>query len=118
MLVDNGSAVNILYWDTYKRMGLRKNNLSPMTSPLYKFTRNLVIPRCTIKLVVMMGEHPRTSTVVTEFLAVNCPSAFNEVIGRSLLKALSVVISIHCLIMKFLITIGAGQVQGRQFNLR
>ena len=85
-----------------------------MTSPLYGFIGDHVIPRGTIKLAVMVEEHPRILTVVTEFLAVYCPLAFNGVIGRLLLKALRAVISIHCLTMKFPIAMRTGQVRGRQ----
>ena len=34
MLVDYDSAVNILYWDAYKKTGLTQVDLSPTTSPL------------------------------------------------------------------------------------
>ena len=54
MLVDNGSAVDIVYLDAYKRMGLTESKLSPMTSPLYGSTRDHVIPKGIIKLVVMV----------------------------------------------------------------
>ena len=77
-----------------------------------------MIPRGTIKLALTVEEHPRTSTVVTEFLSANCPSAFNGVIGRSLLKALRAVVSIHCLTMKFPTAMGTGQVQWRQCDSR
>ena len=43
-MVDDGSAVDILYLDTYKRMGLTENELSPTTSPLCGFTGDHVIP--------------------------------------------------------------------------
>ena len=73
-----------------------------------------MIPRGTIKLVVTLGEHPRVSTTVTEFLAIDCPLAFNGVISRLLLRALKAVTSIHYLKMKFPMAIGIGQVQGKQ----
>ena len=38
---------------------------------------------------------------MTEFLIVDCPFAFNEIIGRPLLKALKAVNLIYHLIMKF-----------------
>ena len=41
------------------------------------------------------------STIVTEFLTIDCPSTFNGVIGRPLLKVLKAVTLIHYLIMKF-----------------
>ena len=73
-----------------------------------------MIPEGTIKLVVILGEPPRAATVAIDFLVVKCPSAFNGVLGRILLKALKAVTSFHCLTMKFPIEAGIGQVQGRQ----
>ena len=58
MLVDNGSVMDIIYFDAYRRMGLTGSELSPTTSPLYDFTRDHVIPKGTIKLAVIVGEHP------------------------------------------------------------
>ena len=71
-MVHDGSAVDILYLDVYKRMGLTKNELSPTISPLYRFTGDHVIPRGTTKLTVMISEHPRVWTVIIEFLMVDC----------------------------------------------
>ena len=111
MLVDNGNAIDILYWDAYKKMSLIEKYLSPMNSPLYGFTRDYMIPRGTIKLAVTIGDHPRTSTVVTKFFVVDCPSAFNEVIRRRpLLNTFKAVVSISFLIMKFPTTMGIRQV--------
>ena len=106
MLVDNGSAVDIIYLDAYKRMRLTEGELSPTTASLYRFTRDHVIPKGTIKLKVIVGEHPRVSTVITKFFVVDCPLVFNRVIERPLLKVLKVVTSIYHLTMKFLTTEG------------
>ena len=57
MLVDNGSAVDIIYLNAYKKMRLTERKLSPTTSPLYGFTGDHVIPKGIIKFVVTMGEH-------------------------------------------------------------
>ena len=81
-----------------------------MTSPLYGFTGDSVIPKRTIKLAVTLGEPPKTSTVMINFLVVRCPSVFNRVLGRPLLKALKAVTSIHCLTIKFPTAVGIGQV--------
>ena len=91
MLVDKGNAANICFWDTYRKTVLPQADLSPMTSPLYGFTGDHLIPRGTINLAVTLGEHPRVSTTVTIFLAIDCQSASNGVIGRPLLRALKVV---------------------------
>ena len=108
MLVNNDSAADILYWDAYKSTGLTENDFCLMTSPLYEFTGDHVIPKGTIKLVFTEGEHPKTSTVVTKFF--DYPLAFNGVIGRPLLKALKAVTSIYYLTMKFPTKMGTGQV--------
>ena len=100
MLVDNGSVIDILYLDTYKRMRFNKRDSSPTTTPLYGFTGDHVIPKSTIKLVVTVGEHLRVSIVVIDFLVVNCPLVFIGVLGRPLLKTLKAVTSIYHLTMK------------------
>ena len=67
-----------------------------------------MISRGIVKLVVTVGENPRLSIVVTEFLVVDCPSTVNGIIGRQLLKALKVVTSIYYLTMKFPTAEGRG----------
>ena len=52
------------------------------------------------------------------FLVTKSPSAFNEILGRPLLKALKAVTSIYCLTIKFPIVAGIGRVQGRQHDSR
>ena len=101
LMVDDGNAADIIYLDAYKRMGLTESKLSPTTSLLYGFNGDHVISRGTAKLVMTLGEHPRLSAVVTEFLMVDCPSAINRIIGRPLLKALKAVTLIYHLTMKF-----------------
>ena len=96
MLVDNGSIVDIIYLDAYKKMGLTESELNPTT----------------------LGEHPRLSTVMVEFLIIDCPSAFNGVIGRPLLKALKAITSIYHLTMKFPSMEETGQVRGTQYDSR
>ena len=56
--------------------------------------------------------------MVIDFLIVKCPSALNGVLRRPLLKALKVVTSNHCQIMKFPTATGIGQVRGRQCDSR
>ena len=118
MLVDNGSVVDIIYLDAYKKMGLTESELNPTTLPLYGFTGDHVSPKGTIKLVMTMGEHPRLSTVMVEFLIFDCPLAFNGVIGRPLLKALKAITSIYHLTMKFPSMEETGQVRGTHYDSR
>ena len=48
LLLDSGSTINILYWDAYQKTDLRQADLTPMTSPLYGFIGDNVIPKGTI----------------------------------------------------------------------
>ena len=56
--------------------------------------------------------------VMTEFLVVDCPLAFNRVIGRPLLKVLKVINLIYHLTIKFPTAEGTGQVRGSQYDSR
>ena len=118
MLVDNGNVIDIIYLDAYKRMRLNEGDLSLTTTPLYGFTRDHIILKCTIKLAVIVEEHPRVSTVMIEFLIIDCPSAFNGVIGRHLLKVLKAITSIYHHVMKFPTTEGITQIRGSQCDSR
>ena len=109
-LVDNKSTVNILYWHTKKKTGLTRADLSPTTSPIYGFTKDYVVPKGTIKMAITLGEYPRMMEIMTEFLIINCPSAFNGVLSRPLLQATKAVTSICFLTMKFPTTVGINQV--------
>ena len=86
------------------------------TSLFHVFTGDNMIPKETIKLAVTLVEPPRTTTMMIDFLVVKCPSAFNGVLGRPLLKALKAVTSIHYQIIKFPTAARIGQVRGRQHD--
>ena len=109
-MVDDGSAMHILYLDAYKRMGLIESALNLTTFPLYGLTGDHIIPKGMAKPSVTVGEHPRASIIVVDFLMVDCPSAINEIRRRSLLKALKAVTSIYHLTMKFPTTKGTCEV--------
>ena len=109
-MVDDGSATNIFYLNTYKRIGLAESDLNPTASPLYGFTGDHVVPKGKAKLTITVGEQPQTSMVVTNFLIVDCPLAINGIIGRPLLKALKAITSIYHLTVKFPTIEGTGKV--------
>ena len=118
VLIDSGSTINILYWNTYQKIRLKRADLCSTTSPLYGFNRESVIPEGIIKVAITLGETSRTVKTMIDFLVVNCPSAYNGVLGKPLLRALKAVTSIHFLKMKSQTTVGTGQVRGRQWDLR
>ena len=68
--VDDGSAVDILYLNAYKRMGLTEDDLDPNNSLLNGFTGDHIVPKGLAKLTIIVGELARTSTILTNFLVV------------------------------------------------
>ena len=118
LMVDDGSAVDTFYLDAYKRMGLTEDDLDPNSSSLYRFTKDHVVPKGVAKLIIIVGEHPQTLTILANFLRVDAPSAINGIIGRPLLKALKAATSIYHLNMKFPTAKGTSEVRGNQYNSR
>ena len=101
ILVDNGSSVDILYFQAFERMGLKVSDLKPSPNPVYDFMGDSVVPLGVISLSMILGEYPRQSCVMADFLVINQPSAFNTILGRPSLRELRAVTSIHHLLMKF-----------------
>ena len=99
ILVDNGSSVDILYFQTFERMGLKVSDLKPSPNPVYDFTGDLVVPLGVIPLSMTLGDYPRQSCVMADFLVIDQPSTFNVVLGRPSLRELRAITSIHNLFM-------------------
>ena len=52
VMVDQGSAAEIMYLDLYKGLSLRAKDLTPYSSPLVSFEGNVIIPKGQIRLPV------------------------------------------------------------------
>ena len=52
MMVDGGSAAEIMYPDLYKGLKLKPKDLMPYSSPLMSFDGKLVIPKGIIRLPI------------------------------------------------------------------
>ena len=52
VMVDGGSAAEIMYPDLYKGLKLKPKNLMPYSSPLMSFDGKLVIPKGMIRLPI------------------------------------------------------------------
>ena len=50
VMVDQGSAAEIMYPDLYKRLNLALEDLTPYSSPLVSFDGKVVIPKGQIRL--------------------------------------------------------------------
>jgi len=118
ILVDNGSAVNILTYEVYSKMGYLDKDLLPTENTLYCFSGISVRTKGSIKLPVTMGESPNVATQIAEFMVVDQQSTYNAIIGRPILKDMKIVTSIYHLCMKFPTPKGVGCVKGIQYEAR
>uniref|UniRef100_A0A2N9EVJ5 Uncharacterized protein n=1 Tax=Fagus sylvatica TaxID=28930 RepID=A0A2N9EVJ5_FAGSY len=118
VMVDNGSSADILYLPAYQQMQLDKDKLRPMDAPLVGFTGDKVCPVGIVTLPITVGTHPKTVSKTVDFLVVNCPSAYNAIIGRPTLNRLRAVTSTYHLLLKFPTEHGIGEVRGDQIAAR
>ena len=52
VMVDGGSAAEVMYLDLYKGLNLKPEDLAPYNSPLMSFDGKLVIPKGMIRLPI------------------------------------------------------------------
>ena len=88
-MVDQGSAVKIMYPDLYKGLGLRAEDLTPYSSPLVSFEGKVIIPKGQIRLSVQTG----SVTVEIDFIVVDAFSPYTAIVTRPWLHTLQAVSS-------------------------
>ena len=89
VMVDQGSAAEIMYPDLYKGLGLKPKDLTTYSSPLVSFEGKMVVPKGQIRLPVQAG----ADVVEVDFIVVDVFSPYTAIIGRPWLHSLGVVSS-------------------------
>ncbi|VFQ73250.1 unnamed protein product [Cuscuta campestris] len=69
-LVDTGNSINIMYMDTYKALGLTRDELSPIKTLLTGFTGDSIEQEGVITLPVEIGDTKATRKLDMEFVVV------------------------------------------------
>ena len=78
VMVDQGSAVEIIYPDLFKGLNLRTEDLTPYNSPLVSFEGKVIIPKGQIRLPVQTG----SETVEADFIVVDAYSPYIVIVAR------------------------------------
>ncbi|XP_027158440.1 uncharacterized protein LOC113760065 [Coffea eugenioides] len=86
--IDNGSAIDVLYYKAFKELQLEDKQLIAVQTPLIGFVGPLIRPEEMITLMVMVGVSPKCRTVPIYFAMVKNPSSYNMILGRPTLNAL------------------------------
>ena len=89
VMVDQGSAAEIMYPDLYKGLNLKAEGLTPYSSPLVSFERKIIIPKGQIKLFVQTG----SEVVEVDFIVVDAYSPYTAIVAKPWLHTLGVVSS-------------------------
>ena len=78
VMVDGGSAAEIMYPNLYKGLKLKQENLMPHSSPLISFDGKLVIPKGMIRLPIQTDPE----IVEVNFIVVDTYSPYTAIIGK------------------------------------
>ena len=78
VMVDGGSAAEVMYPDLYKGLGLKSEDLTPFSSPLMTFDGKLIILKGMIRLSIQTGPE----TVEVNFIMVDTYSPYTAIVGR------------------------------------
>ncbi|XP_008245355.1 PREDICTED: uncharacterized protein LOC103343481 [Prunus mume] len=87
-------------------------------TPLLSFSGDLVQPVGSVSLPIAFGVALRKSMTYDQFLIVDCPTAYNVIVGRTTLTVVKAHLSPHMLLMKFPTRNGTGTVRGDQLSAR
>ena len=89
VMVDQGSAAEIIYLDLYKGLNLKANDLTPYSSPLVSFKGKIIIPNGQVRLPVQTG----SEVVEVDFIVVDAYSPYTAIVARLWLHTLGAVSS-------------------------
>ena len=87
VLVDKGSAVEIMYPDLYKGLNLKPKDLMAYKSPLVSFEGKTVIPKSQIRLSIQTD----SEVVEVDFIIVDSYSPYTAIMARPWLHALGAI---------------------------
>ena len=97
VLVDQGSAVEIMYPNLYKGLNLKPKDLTAYDSPLVSFEGKTVTLRGQIRLPIQTG----LDVVEVDFIVVDAYSPYTAIVARPWLHALEAVSSTYHQKMKY-----------------
>ena len=89
VMVDQGSAVEIMYPDLYKGLNLKAKNLTPHSSPLVSFEGKIIISKSQVRLPVQIG----SKVVKVDFIVIDAYSPYTAIVARPWLHTLGAVSS-------------------------
>ncbi|XP_050222771.1 uncharacterized protein LOC126672864 [Mercurialis annua] len=118
MLVDTGSSVNMITMEVFGRIGLKKENLTHVTTPLVGLGGKSVQVEGSLEINIQLGDGEIYKEIRAEFMVVNMDFAYNAILGRPLLHDTCASICMRYLLMKIPTREGDAEVRGCQKSAR
>ncbi|KAM1220067.1 hypothetical protein ACFX2G_048061 [Malus domestica] len=107
-----------MFTEAFRALNVAEHLLDRSISPLISFSGDIVQPIGSIHLPFTIGTCPYTTTITTNFLVVDCLTAYNVIFGRICINDLKAMVSTHMLLMKFPTSYGNGYIRGDQLSVR
>ncbi|GJW58008.1 reverse transcriptase domain-containing protein [Tanacetum coccineum] len=102
MYVDGGSSSEILYEHCFNRFRSKvKNQMIPATTPLVRFSGEIIWPLGQISLLVKISDKEHSTSAWMKFMVVRSPSPYNGIIGRPGVRKIRAVPSTAYGMLKF-----------------
>ena len=89
VMVDQGTAAEIMYLNLYKGLNLKAEDLTPYSSPLVSFEGKIIIPNGQVRLSLQTG----SEVVEVDFIVVDAYSPYTAIVARPWLHTLGTISS-------------------------
>jgi len=101
MLVDQGSSGDILYWKTFKKMRIAKEEMKLYDDQVVGFSNERVGTEGYIELYTTFDEGKTSKTIKIRYLVIDANTSYNILLGRPSINRLGAIMSTLHLAMKF-----------------
>ncbi|XP_021866632.2 uncharacterized protein [Spinacia oleracea] len=110
ILIDNGSSANVLFLEALQEMGLEENSIIRRSTVLVGFSGE------SLRTVgeISLPTYAEGVNVMTKFSVVDCPSAYNVILGRPWIHKMKAVPSTYHQSIKFPTKWGVMEIKGQQ----
>ncbi|KAM1461722.1 hypothetical protein ACFXTO_046864 [Malus domestica] len=107
-----------MFAEAFRALNVAEHLLDHLISPLISFSGDIMQPLRSIHLPFTIGTCPYIATITTNFLVVDCPTAYNVNFGSTSMNDLKAMVSTHMLLMKFPTPYGNSYIRGDQLSAR
>ncbi|CAA0843081.1 Unknown protein, partial [Striga hermonthica] len=89
IMVNTGAYASILYYSTFKKMGIERKEVHPCREWIQEFNGQMTTPVGQVTLPIRFREKGQPTRMILEtFKIVDCPSEYNVILGRTALYKL------------------------------